>query len=204
MLNLKKVAVTGGLSSGKSTVCRFLSELGARVVYSDEIVHGLLAPENPVGQKVIELLGADILVQGKIDRSIIASKVFAHPKLLRSLEQLVHPIVYNAINIEYEKATQDQNITLFVAEVPLLFETGGESIFDSTIAVISDNETSWNRFLKFTGYEREDFDRRMANQLSPLEKAKKAQYVINNNGSLEQLYEQIKKIYNNLTINTPV
>lgn len=204
MLNLKKVAVTGGLSCGKSTVCRFLSELGAKVVYSDEIVHGLLVSESPVGQKVIELLGPGILAQGKIDRSKIASKVFAHPKLLRSLEQLVHPIVYDAINKEYEKASQDENIPLFVAEVPLLFETGGETLFDSTIAVVSNKETSWNRFLKSTGYEREDFDKRMANQMSPTEKANKAQYVIHNNGSIEQLYEEVKKIYNNITINTPI
>jgi dephospho-CoA kinase len=204
MLRLKKVAVTGGLSCGKTTVCRFLSKLGAKVVYSDEIVHGLLVTENPVGQKVIELLGTCILTEDKIDRSKIASKVFAHPKLLRSLEQIVHPYVYNAINEEYEKASHDEKIPLFVAEIPLLYETGGESAFDSTIVVVSDVEKSWSRFLNSTGYEREEFDRRMANQMSPELKARKAEYVIHNDGSVEKLYEEVKTIYNKLTLNTPV
>jgi dephospho-CoA kinase len=204
MLKLKKVAVTGGLSCGKTSVCRFLSELGAKVVYSDEIVHRLLVKENPVGQKVIELLGTCILTDDKIDRSKIASKVFAHPKLLRSLENIVHPSVYETINSESQKANNQQNIPLFVAEIPLLYETGGESYFDSTIAVMSDTENCWSRFLKSTGYEREEFDKRMANQMSPREKAKKAQFVIHNNGSIEQLYEEVKKIYNILTINTPI
>ncbi len=204
MLNLKKVAVTGGLSCGKSTVCRFLRELGAKVVSSDEIVHGLLLAETPLGLEVIKLLGSDILTEGKIDRSKIASKVFAHPKLLYSLEQLVHPGVFNAINEEYNKAKQDKNIPLFVAEIPLLFERGAEKNFDDTIAVVSDSEKSLDRFLKSTNYAEEEFDRRMANQMSLSEKIKRAQYVIYNNGSLEQLYEEVKKIYNILTTNTPV
>ena len=204
MLNLKKVAVTGGLSCGKSTVCRFLRELGARVVSSDDIVHGLLVAENPIGQKVIELLGSDILTQGKIDRSKIASKVFANPNLLYSLEQLLHPGVFNTINEEYNKATKDRNIHLFAAEIPLLFETEAEKNFDSTLVVVSDPEKSRDRFIKSTHHEKEEFDKRMANQMSLEEKINKGQHVIYNNGSLEQLYEEVKKIYNILTTNTPI
>lgn len=202
MLALRKVAVTGGLSCGKSTVCHFFSELGSKVVYADEIVHQLLKPETLLGQKVIELLGPNILTKGQIDRSKIASKVFANPKQLHSLEKLLHPIVYEEIEKEYNSAVQDKDITLFIAEIPLLFESGGNKFFDTIITITAPLEQCWERFLNSTGYEREEFDRRMANQMDPLEKAKRANYIIRNNGSLDQLKQEVNKLYE--TLNTPI
>src|SRR6478672_5591088 len=93
----KKIAVTGGLSSGKSTVCQFFREFGAYVTNADEIVHRLLTPEKSVGQQVINLFSEDILTNGQIDRSKIAEKAFSNPKLLQALEDLVHPIVQHEI-----------------------------------------------------------------------------------------------------------
>ncbi len=199
MLNLKKVAVTGVISSGKSLVCHYLSEFGAYVVDSDKIVHQLLNPNTEVGQQVIELLGPRILKGDTINRSIMAKIVFLNPRLLQSLENLLHPPVYKEINRQYDEVVNQKNPpSLFVAEVPLLFESGGEKFFDLTIAVVSDLEQCWERYRKNTGHEREDFNRRAACQLSQKEKEAIADIVIHNEGSAESLKNETKKIYDSL------
>lgn len=204
---LKKVAVTGGLSSGKSTVCLFFKEFGAYVVSADEIVHQLLSPNRPAGQEVIKLLGPDIVFHDQIDRSRVARHVFNNPQLLHSLEQVLHPAVRHEIDRQYQNVKEIGDLSLFVAEIPLLFEgmtisssngsckeaCGGQ--YDYTIAVIADKETSRNRYKQVSGHSEEEFDKRMARQLSPEEKARLATFVIRNDGSLEELRRAVKKIY---------
>lgn len=196
MLKLKKVAVTGVVSSGKSLVCHYLSEFGAYVVDSDKIVHQLLNPNTTVGQQVVELLGERILEGDKINRSRVAKIVFLNPRLLQSLENLLHPAVYKEISRQYDEVvTQQTPPPLFVAEVPLLFESSGEFFFDTTIAVVSHQEQCWERYRKSTGHEREDFNRRTACQLNQQEKVKRADFVIHNEGSKESLKNETKQIY---------
>jgi len=197
MLKLNKVAVTGGLSCGKSSVCRIFKELGATVVSADEIVHQLLSPQVPDGQQVIKLLGSDIVVNGQIDRSRIAKKVFNDTTLLYSLEKILHPAVNDEIEKHYRNALSNDKSKLFVAEIPLLFESDFGQ-FDATIAVIADYNICKQRFEQSTGCEKDEFDKRMARQLSPEEKVQMADFVIHNNGSLEDLYLAVKTIYNKL------
>lgn len=200
MLKFKKIAVTGGLSCGKSSVCRLLKELGATVVSADEIVHQLLSSQVSFGQQVIKLLGSDIVVDGHIDRSRIAKKVFDNQTLLISLEKILHPAVKNEIERAYQNTlAKDQN-QLFVAEIPLLFESDlGE--FDAVIAVIAEDSICKQRFEHSTGYKQDEFDKRMARQLSPEEKAQKADFVIRNDGSFEDLRQTVKTFYKKLRNN---
>ena len=121
MLKLKKIAVTGGISSGKSTFCQYLKELGAETINADTVVHRLLSPNTILGLQVIDLLGPDIVKDDRIDRSIVASKVFSDYKLLDQLEGLLHPAVFRETERLYQEAVQ-QAFPLFVAEIPLLFE----------------------------------------------------------------------------------
>lgn len=199
MLNLRKVAVTGGLSCGKSSVCRFFEKFGALVVSADEIVHRLLSPETNLGQSVIRLIGNDIIINNQIDRSKIAQKVFNHPSLLNSLEQILHPAVQEEIKKYYETANQQKKTKLFVAEIPLLFEAGMEGFYDAVITVTADPKISTQRFHKATGLSAEEYKKRSERQLPIEEKAKKAHYVIVNNGSLEDLEIETKKLMNILT-----
>lgn len=198
MLKLKKVAVTGGLSSGKSSVCNCFKELGAYVVSADEIVHQILSPETSVGQKVINLIGQDIVVEGQIDRSQIAKKVFDNPIMLKSLESLLHPAVHNEITRQYEEIEKNRAAPLFVAEVPLLFEAKMEVFFDHTIAVVADPKKCLDRFLAGKRVDRAEFEKRNARQLSMAIKEQKADFVIHNDGTLSDLKSQVKKIYNHL------
>jgi dephospho-CoA kinase len=200
MLRLKKGAVTGGLSCGKSSVCRILKELGAYVISADAVVHHLLSSDANLVQSVVKLLGPKILVDNRIDRARVARIVFDNPHLLRALENLLHPLVYNEIETEYQK--QQRQLPpppLFVVEIPLLFESGGEKDYDYTIAVVANPEVCFLRFNQETGQKRKEFENRMAAQLPLLEKAIRAQYVLMNSGSLSNLQDITKELYQELT-----
>lgn len=194
---MRKVAITGGVACGKSLVSKYLAELGAIVVDADAIVHQLLTPETQLGKKIIELFGTGIIVNGKISRERIAKKAFLNPKLLRSLEELLHPPVYEEIERRFQNESKKPDAaSLFVAEVPLLFESGGEVFFDTTVAVAANREKCWERYRTATGNEREDFDRRMARQLSEDEKAARADYIVRNDGTSKELREGAVNLYN--------
>lgn len=199
MLTLRKIAVTGGISCGKSSVCHFLKEFGAYVVSSDEIVHQLLSPNTTLGQQIISLIGSDVVVNQQIDRSQIAKKVFSQSQLLYLLEQLLHPRVKEEIEKRYIEVCQKHSTPLFVVEIPLLFEIGAENFFDDTIAVFAEQKICQQRFMQKTGYSQEEYTQRAKRQLSPEEKARRANYVIINNGSLPELQMAVAKLFNSIT-----
>jgi dephospho-CoA kinase len=190
MLKLKKIAITGGVASGKSSVCRFFQELGAYVVNADAIVHKLLDPETNLGQQVIRLFGPEIIVNAKISRKMIAEKAFADPRLLAELEKLLHPAVLREIETAYAKSCHAGTHTSFVVEIPLLYEIKGESFYDCVIAVVADPKIARKRFEQ-SGFKPDEYDRRMNLQLSPHQKAERANYTIQNNGTLDDLKQQV-------------
>lgn len=197
MLTLKKVAVTGGLASGKTTVCSLFKELGAYVVSADLIVHQLLSPDTNLGKKIIDLLGSDIVKDTQFDRKLIAKKVFINRALLQRYEQLIHPEVLNEINKEFKKA-KESNYKLFIAEIPLLFETKTERFFDYTIAVVANDDLRYKRFLQKENKSIQDFTLRNALQLSTEIKKEKANFVIVNEENLQSLKTQVKHLFNQL------
>jgi dephospho-CoA kinase len=172
---LLKIAVTGGVGSGKTTVCQCFEKLGACVVDADKITHKLL--ETTCKQQVIRLLG---LKDEPIDRKAVAEIVFHDPKLLSQLEQIVHPAVLNEIEKQYKHVCRNTHYTSFVAEIPLLFEIGAETFYDATIAVLRNTTTH---------------PERMKRQLSPAQKAAKATHVIHNNGTLDELQTEATRVY---------
>lgn len=199
LVRLRKVAITGGLSCGKSSVCRILSELGAYVVSADKVVHQLLSSDTTLGHQVVELLGPEILVNQTIDRSRISRIVFRNMDLLRAFEQLVHPAVYREIDKEYqEQLNHPFPPPLFAAEIPLLFESGGKRDYDAVVAVIAKRDDCCKRFIEATGHDEAEFNDRMARQFSPQEKAKRADYVIYNDGSIDDLREATRELFRKL------
>jgi dephospho-CoA kinase len=190
MLKLKKIAITGGVASGKSSVCRFFEELGACVVNADELVHDLLVPDTALGQQVIQILGLNVVSEGKISRRIIAEKVFKNRQLLEALEKLLHPAVLKKIEERYAEASRTGEYTFFAVEIPLLFEIGNEGFYDIVVAVLADEAIAKKRFAA-AGFQQEEYDRRMHRQMNPHQKALRAHYTIHNNGSLEDLQRQV-------------
>lgn len=199
MLKLKKIAITGGVASGKTSVCRLFQELGAFVVNADAIVHELLDPDTDLGQQVVRLFGPKTLVDAKISRKTIAEKAFENPQKLAKLEKLLHPAVLSKIEKLYEKSCGAGKYTSFVVEIPLLFEIQGESFYDCVIAVLADEKIARRRFEQ-SGFSSEEYDRRMRRQFTPKRKAELSTYTIQNNGTLDDLKKQVIALNNILTL----
>ncbi len=183
---MRKIAVTGGLATGKSTVCEFLKEFGAYVVSADEIVRQLLQAENPTGQLVIKLLGPEIITKNQIDRKKISNIVFSNPALLKALETILHPAVRREIRRLFDSVKNSVAYKFFVAEVPLLHEAHMENDFDAVITVIADEKIAKKRTA-----DEEEFERRSRFQLPQAAKEIKATYVIKNEGNLSALKAQV-------------
>ncbi|MCF7852301.1 MAG: dephospho-CoA kinase [Simkaniaceae bacterium] len=188
---MKKIAITGGLSSGKSSVCQILQSLGAYIISSDEVVLQLFSiPENIF--RISEICGAHVLVNGKVDRQKVASLVFNEPEKLRDLEKLLHPQALDAIIKKYKEISVETKARAFVVEVPLLFEAGWQSFFDLTILIASSLDQAKSRYLK-QGHSENDFNQRTARLWTDELRRKHADIVIENEGTLEDLERKISE-----------
>ncbi len=198
MLVLSKIAITGGMYSGKTTACRILESLGAYLLYSDNITHHILDYNSSCQARLCTLFGNDIIVEGKCERSKLAEIVFSSPKKLEALEKIVHPLLLATIEKEYERVKQDQNYTSFCVEIPLVQELSWEKHFDKIIAITTDENILFERMKNRTSQEDfnkcvADYTRRMHRQYSPLTKANRADININNNGTVTELKTALLK-----------
>ena len=189
MLKLKKIAITGGLSSGKSTVSKLLEECGAFRIDSDAIVHQLLSTNKDCIERVAGLFGSQIINHNKIDRMKVADIVFSDPKKLRALEDVIHPMLFE----ELERICASHSESNCVVEMPLVQEIEREDFFDGILAVNTNEEIAKERYIA-AGHTEADYSRRMLRQWSPDKKAANADFVIINNGSLDELRENVKKL----------
>ncbi|MFA6917197.1 MAG: dephospho-CoA kinase [Parachlamydiales bacterium] len=196
---MKKVAVTGGLASGKTTVCDIFHSLGAEVVHADAIVHQLLSSDSQIIQAVIRLIGQEALEGNQLNRAIIAKIVFDKPELLSSLEEILHPAVQRKIEERFSQVCASNDAPLFVAEIPLLFESGAEKFYDLTICVLADTEERQRRYLHRQKDFVNDFEKRQQKQWTQERKAELADIILYNNGSFEELKENITTLFHSLT-----
>lgn len=164
MAVVRKVALTGGIACGKTAVTGVLRRAGIPVVDADEIVHGLIPPE---------------------ERKRLAKTVFADPAARKALEARIHPLVKSRIGRFFDETEGD----FAVAVVPLLFETGWDGEYDIICSVVSSAENQFERMMSTRGYSREEAEGRMAAQMPVSEKALKSQYVIKNDGTVDELEE---------------
>ena len=191
---MRRIAITGGIAAGKTTVSNVFKENGAYVVDADVIVHELLSPDTAVGKQVVGLLGKEIVVKGKIDRKKIAHLVFSNPKKLSSLEAILHPAVKQEIENHYKKVKDRTNSTFFVVEVPLLYEAKMEAMFDTVIAVIADPSIAKSRF----SLGEKEYELRTKRQEKDRLKAQKADFTIVNDGDIASLKKATLKIIKEL------
>lgn len=190
---MKKIAITGGIASGKTSVCHILKTHGACTLNSDQIVHHLLEEDQKCIDEVVSLLGNGILKKGKIDRKKVAEIVFNDADKLDALEKIIHPKLFERIDQEYDRVKEEKKYNCFVVEMPLVQEVGKTEKFDSIVAVITSEKNAKERLMGDPSY-----DLRMARQWDLEKKAKNADYVIQNNGTLEDLkqntLEMLKEI----------
>jgi dephospho-CoA kinase len=185
------LGLTGGIGAGKSTALAALARLGAVTLSTDAVVHELYESDR-VRAAVVARFGDDVAPEGAIDRGTLAERAFATDAGRAWLEQLIWPLVGTRI-AEFRQASAclEPPPRAAVVEVPLLFEAGLDGIYDATIAVVAGEDVRRERALA-RGHEA--LDERDARQLPQDEKARRASYVVRNDGSVEELEAQLSAV----------
>jgi len=178
------VGLTGGIAAGKSEALRALERLGAATLSSDTVVHELLTT-GEVRDALVERFGDKVAPDGEVDRSAVAEVVFSDPEQREWLEGILWPKVGERIwDWRGRQQASDPPPRAAVVEVPLLFEAGMADAFDSTIAVVADESLREERA---GGRGHRGLESRTSRQLSQDEKAQRADFVIRNDGSIDDL-----------------
>ena len=183
-----KIGLTGNIGSGKSTAARLFAELGVPTFDADHIGHALLESDENVKKKVLAIFGDDILVDHKISRPILGKLVFADSKKRARLEQILHPAIIDCVN---ERLTDLPNVDYAVVEGALIYEAGLEETFDHIMLVEADKKVSVNRAAKNLGMKKSDVMKRMDAQIPQARKAKLADFIVVNNGTIEDLKHRV-------------
>ena len=181
------VGLTGGLGAGKSEALRLLGELGAATLSTDAVVHELLAGDE-LRDALVERLGPEVAQGGALDRARIAERVFGDDDARAWLEDLLWPRVGERVGA-WRAEVGDERVA--VVEMPLLFESGMETVFDSTIAVIADEPV---REQRAAARGHAAVAERAGRQLTQQEKAHRADITVRNDGSLEELRESLTRV----------
>jgi dephospho-CoA kinase len=189
------IGLTGGIGSGKSEALAACKRAGAAVLSSDQVVHDLLESDD-VKEILTARWGEAVLSDGDIDRAAVAQIVFNKPGELQWLEQSLFPLV-GAEMAAWRAALEgtDPPPRAAVVEVPLLFEADVESRFDTTVAIVADEKL---RAERAASRDHQAVGERAARQLSQEEKARRADNVIHNDGSLEDLERQVGELLDRL------
>jgi dephospho-CoA kinase len=195
------IGITGMMGAGKTTVSQTIEQMGYPVIYADEVAHSILAPGAPGFQEVVTTFGVGVLNRDKtLNRSALAKLVFAHRSQLSKLEAITHPRIQAKVR-EFQDQCEQQAEPLAFYDVPLLFEKQLQSRFDVIVCVVADREVVLERLKKREGWSEQEITERLDCQLPQSEKEEGAQYVLQNNSSLEELKAQIVRLINDLLTN---
>lgn len=196
---MKIIGLTGGIASGKSTVSRALRDLGAIIIDADEVAHTIIEPGKPAWEDIVEHFGSGVLNPDQtIDREKLGAIVFNDPERLQELNQITHPRVGEQFKQMIKNIKNQQSDAVLFIEVPLLYETHMDRICDEIWVVWVDEETQIQRLMKRDGLSREDALKRIDAQMSLDEKARRADFIIDNRFSVEETIESATRYYNNI------
>jgi dephospho-CoA kinase len=193
------LGLTGGIASGKSFVADCFVECGAILVSADLLAREVVNPGSPTLAKLVDAFGEEILTPGgSLNREVMARKVFADPVARRRLESITHPSIAHLAECrlaELKLAPHD----LIVYEVPLLFEAGAESRVDQVLVVVVDPDLQLARLLQRDKLSEAEARQRIAAQWPQADKVQRADFVIDNSGTLAQTRVMVAALYDYLT-----
>ena len=193
---MKIIGLTGGIACGKSTVSAELRALGAAIIDADALAHELSQPHQPIYNAYVERFGREIVTaDGTLDRAAIARRVFSDPAVRAEVEAIAHPIIRRAAE-ERLRVARDENKRAAVLDVPLLFEAGWDALADETWVVALPREEQLARLLaRDTSMDADEARARIAAQMPLAEKCARADVVIDNSGTVEEIREYIGKLW---------
>ena len=194
-----RIALTGGIACGKSTLAKFLRELGIRLLDADDVVHELEAPGGAVVPAIAARFGAGVLAaDGSVDRPKLAGIVFADAAARRDLEAILFPLVRSRLRAFTSEAARrgrpPSTAPLYIAIIPLLFESHWEGDYDIILAITSPLECQIHRMMRTRGYSRVQAEARLAAQMPVAEKAARADFVVVNDSTHEHLKDEARRL----------
>ncbi len=193
----KIIGITGGIASGKSTVVEEIRQAGYRVIDADAVVHDLQAKGGQLYQALLDWLGPEILTaDGQLNRPKLSQLIFSSPEHQVKSAQLQNDIIRQALAQERDRLAQSEDI--FFMDIPLLVELDYLDWFDAIWLVYVDEDKQVQRLMERNGFNQAQAQQRIAAQMPLLEKKKYATLILDNNGSLEDLQQQVRQALKNL------
>ncbi len=189
------IGLTGGIASGKSTVARMLSELGAVVIDADKVGHDALCPHTEAWRKVVAAFGRGILCRNEeIDRSKLSGLVFNDPKALKKLNRIMHPLMHEIVRQKIE-ALRHQGVEVVVLEATLLIEARWTDLVDRVWVTITPEAAVVNRLVSQKGFTEEQAGARIKCQTPIARRAKGAAAVIENDSDMNTLRQKVEALW---------
>ncbi len=190
--NKKRIilGLTGSFGSGKSTVARMFKAAGAKIIDADRIAHETLSPKGAVYKKIVRVFGQEVVRKNSIDRDKLGRYVFSNKRLLKRLQEIMHPVIIRTIKKEIASSPSRD----IILDAPLLIEVGLEHLADKLLVVKISRERQIERLLRKTALSRADILKRIRAQFPLSAKVRMADFVIDNNGNLGETRKQVKGI----------
>jgi dephospho-CoA kinase len=188
-----KLGITGGIGSGKTSVCKVFNALGIPVFYADSEARKIMNDDERIKVEINRLVGKEIYIDGKLDRQELASLIFGNPGLLKGVNSLVHPAVFDY----FEEWADNQYAPYVIMEAAILFESGGSKLVDRVATVFAPVEERIARVTRRNLLTREQVMERIKNQMDDESRIKLSDYTINNSEN-EMIIPSILKIHEDI------
>jgi len=194
-LEVLAVGLTGGIGAGKSAVADMLVERGARLIDADVVARQVVAPGGPAYQPVVDRFGPKVLApDGTVDRAALAAMVFADPGALADLNAITHPAI--GVEMLRQRGALSSTDEIVVMAIPLLTAAHRESVgLDVVVVVDCPSAVALDRLVQRRGMDPDDAKARIAAQVSPEDRLADADYVVANDGSLDELQSEVERLW---------
>ena len=190
------VGLTGGIATGKSTVSTILRSLGSEIIDADLLAREVVEPGAPALAQIADEFGRDVLTaSGALDRKKLGAIIFANPERRRRLEAITHPAIRERFLARLDALAERGFMGLVVFDAAVMIESGNYKNMDRLIVVVTDDTTQMARLHGRDGTDEAENRRKISSQMPLAEKAKLADYVIDNSGSREATAEQVGRVF---------
>ncbi len=184
-----KIGITGGIGSGKTTVAKYVESLGYPVIYADEVAKQIMAEDETVKERIVEAFGEEAYKDGELNKTFLADIIFGNKDNVNLINSIVHPPTMKKIkDLIYEKVGDSKFV--FV-EAALIYEAKFQHVFDYIILTIADEDTKIKRLLERDDTTVEEILKKMKSQWQDSAKQDKADFIVTNNSTQEELFKKI-------------
>jgi len=190
------VGLTGGIATGKSTVSEILRRLGCEIIDADQLARDVVEPEQPAWKQIVAEFGRGVVTaEGTLDRKKLGAIVFADPERRKRLEAITHPAIRARFQARLDELAALGFAGIVVFDAPVMIESGNYKNMDRLVVVVTDDATQAARLQERDGTDEAEGRRKIASQMPLAEKAKLADYVIDNSGTREATAAEVRRVF---------